>query len=110
MEFAYRDEIETIKYSIELQIKKVKLNHVIYNWFDSQHYETFIEPINLLTDLEPPAKFGDPVFYLEPKDSQHLGCFLALFNGLYEAKVIFIGERKEEDFWTCRKPFIIEGD
>jgi hypothetical protein len=33
-----------------------------------------------------------------------------LFNGLYEAKVIFIGERKEEDFWTCRKPFIIEGD
>jgi hypothetical protein len=97
---------EEIKYSIELQIKKVKQTQVaLFDWKDSSQYVTIQEHINLLTDIESPEP---PSFYLEPKDTYHLGCWLQLDKGLYEAKVIFIGEKRRDEFWHRRFPFEVK--
>lgn len=97
---------EVIKYSIELQIKRVKQTQVaLFDWKDSNQYDTIQEHINLLTDIDSPEP---PSFYLEPKDTYHLGCWLQLDKGLYEAKVIVIGERRKDEFWHRRFPFEVK--
>jgi len=52
----------------------------------------------------------DPGFYMEPNESYHLGCWLNLDKGLYEAKVIVVGEKKNlpDDFWHRRLPFEVK--
>jgi hypothetical protein len=105
----YKDNVEIIKYPVSLQVKKVKTTQSASNWFDPNHYEPIdgLEEINLLSDLETPEKPNDPSFYLEPKDDYNLGCWLKLEEGFYEAKLIFIGEKLPDEFWTKRFPFEI---
>jgi hypothetical protein len=108
--FTYIDKIETIKYSIELQVKRVKQSQtVLYYWFDPNQYAAVTDPINLLTDLE---VLGDPKntpFFIEPNETYHLGCWLQLDKGLYEAKVIVVGRKKKPDeFWHRRFPFEVK--
>jgi hypothetical protein len=109
-EYTWKDSIETVKYSIELQIKKVKQCQVAFDWFDPNQYDTVIDHINLLKDVEIPDDPKDPPFYIEPRESYHLGCWVQLDKGLYEAKVIVVGEQKNlpDDFWTCRFPFEVK--
>jgi len=106
--YVYKDSIETIKYSIELQIKKVKDSQVISDWFASEQYEAVVEHINLLKDLEVPEDALHPAFFMEPKEPYHLGVWLNLDKGLYEAKVIVVGAKEPDDFWHRRIPFEVK--
>ncbi len=110
VEYTWKDSIETVKYSIELQIKKVKQSKVAFDWFDTNQYDTVIEHVNLLKDIEIPDDLKDPAFYIEPSESYHLGCWVQLESGLYEAKVIVVGDKKNlpDDFWHRRFPFEVK--
>jgi hypothetical protein len=107
VEYVWEDMIEKIKYSVELQVKKVKQVPVSYDWSDTNQYETVQAHINLLTDYETPDNTEDPDFFMEPGEIYHLGCWLQLEKGLYEAKVIVVGteSKKRPDYWVRRSPF-----
>jgi hypothetical protein len=108
--FTLEDSVEKIKYSVELQVKRVLKNSVVYDWFDPKQYETVVEHLNLLKDIEVPDDPNHPSFFLEPKEKYHFGCWLTLEKGLYEAKVIVIGDEKTlpNDFWHRRFPFEVK--
>jgi hypothetical protein len=115
--FAYNDENDpyekTLQYSLELQVKRVNKNLYSSYWFEMEKQYSKIDnlnSINLLDDFEVP---NDPkaIFYIEPDESAHFGCWLQLENGLYEAKVIFIGNKKldgkkpSDEYWRRRISF-----
>lgn len=108
IDFTSEDEIETILYSVELQIKKIKNSNLTYDWYDKNQYDPIHEHINLLKDLEIPSDYKHPAFFIEPKETYHFGCWLQLDKGLYEAKVIVIGVKQPDDFWHRKFPFEVK--
>jgi c-di-AMP phosphodiesterase-like protein len=109
-EYTWKDSTEMIKYSIELQIKKVRQSKFSYNWFDSNQYDPIIDHINLLTDHEDPDDMDHHSFFLDQGEIYHLGCWVQLAKGLYEARVIVIGDKNKlpDDFWARRFPFEVK--
>jgi len=108
VDHTWKDENETVKYAIELQVKKVKQTQTaLFNWFDPNQYESVLNPINLLTDIDI-SDLKDPGFYMEPNETYHMGCWLKLDRGLYEAKVIVVGKKLPDEFWTMRFPFEVK--
>lgn len=111
IEYTYKDSIETVRYSVELQVKRVKQSKTaLYYWFDTNQYEMVTDPINLLTDLEDPDDPKLPPFFIESKETYHLCCWLQLDKGLYEAKVIVVGseDKLPVDFWHRRFSFEVK--
>lgn len=110
VEYTWKDSIETIKYSVELQLKKVKQNKISYNWFSSDQYEPIFEHINLITDYENPDETNSNPFFIDPGETYHFGSWFQLERGLYEAKVIVVGDENElpDDFWMRRFPIEIK--
>jgi hypothetical protein len=105
--FVYKDKLEEVWYSVELQIKRLKESKITFDWYDKTQYDSIADHINLLSDLEDPDDPKKPSFYLEPNDEYFLGCWVQLDKGLYEAKVIWVGENSDDDFWHRRYPFIV---
>lgn len=110
-EYTWKDSIETITFSAELQVKRIKQGQIVsFDWFDKNQYETIIDHLNLLKDLEDTDDPKHYSFFLDSKESYHLGCYVQLNKGLYEAKVIVVGDEKKlpDDFWHRRFPFEVK--
>ena len=108
LDYSWKDSKETVKYAIELQIKKSKQGQLVFDWFDPNHYDIVVEHINLLTDLETADLYNHYAFFMEPNEKYHFCCWLQLDKGLYEAKVIVIGQKYPDEFWHRRFPFEIK--
>lgn len=101
-ETAYSDEIEKIRYSCSLKLKKLKepAGDAKYwiDWFNNSNLEDVGDEINLLSEYEDPVEGTD--FWMEPGEVYKLGAPLMLAPGLYLAKVTFIGSRSDGEFWS----------
>ena len=106
-DYVYKDEIEQLKYSCSLQIKRVKANALADEKFIDWYKTDALEPIpkipteiDLLDDYRVPAEQWQTRFWLEPGDTTHLSAPLILSAGHYLLKVSFYGTSAAKDFWS----------
>jgi hypothetical protein len=106
-DYVYKDEIEQLKYSCSLQIKRVKANALTDETFIDWYKTEALEPvpnipteIDLLDDYRVPAEEWQTRFWLEPGDTAHLSAPLILSAGQYLLKVSFYGTNAAKDFWS----------
>jgi hypothetical protein len=102
---AFEDKAEQIKYTCSLKLKRLRPPIVSTNawidWFDDKNFETmqYLE-IDLLNEYGDPNRNDRTDFWMEPGEVYKLGVPLALCSGIYLAKVTFIGERSDSEFWS----------
>jgi hypothetical protein len=105
-EYAYKDEIEQLKHSCGLQVRKINTASVTtdahLDWFQSsalERVEGIPDEINLLDEYILTDKNNVVEFWLEPGETVHLPAPLLLSSGHYLLKVSFYGPR-HSDFWS----------
>jgi hypothetical protein len=104
-EYAYKNKIETVRYSGSLQIKELETaglqGNKYLDWFDDSVSQEVsgIKEINLLDEYILTDKEGEIDFWLEPGETVHLATPLVLSPGNYLLKVSFYGPKADDDFW-----------
>jgi hypothetical protein len=103
--FVYSDDVEKLKYSASLQLRRVQPwdpnSNRHLDWFESPLLQPVLglhPEINLLSDYEDPGT-GVVQFWMEPEEIYHVGAVVVLQQGHYIAKATFIGAN-DGDFWT----------
>jgi hypothetical protein len=100
---AYEDEVEKLKYSCGLSIKKLgattDASNTLIDWFKDTNLDSLGE-FNLLNEYEDPENNNIVDFWMEPGEIYYLGVPLRLPAGTYLAKVTFVGSRSDKEFWS----------
>ncbi|HYM75863.1 MAG TPA: hypothetical protein VE377_07780 [Candidatus Dormibacteraeota bacterium] len=104
-ENAYDDKVETLKYSCSLRLKKLlslaDASDAVIDWFkDKNVADSSLGEINLLNEYEDPENHYKVDFWMEPGEVYHLGVPLVLSPAVYLAKVTFVGDRCDKEFWS----------
>lgn len=101
----YSDDAETLFHSGSLQLRRIKMDSVgnkVIDWFESdslEKIEEFPDEINLLNEYEI-CKDGGVEFWIEPNEVYHCTIPVIIPKGYYLAKVSFIGNRGNFEFWS----------
>jgi hypothetical protein len=102
---AYDDGVERLPYSCCLQLRQIKLANGLrkrVDWFDSVGVERVagVDDVNLLANYENPRKANAVEFWMEPGESYDLTASFLLDPGQYLAKITFLADGSDGNFWT----------
>lgn len=112
---AYSDELDKLYHSCGVQIKRLNLNipgHVAYDWYQPELFvpiDGIPSELNLLAGYVT-SKKGEVDFWLEPRETYHIGIALTLPLGSYLGRVVFIGDRGVFEYWSHDFFFSVHGD
>jgi hypothetical protein len=101
----HKDAMETINYSLGLQLMAIRSDidcSAALDWFSSNMLDTpknIPDEINLFSDFEENGKDKQDEIMIEPGTTNNFGYPFILPAGHYLAKVTFIGKRSKIDFW-----------
>ncbi len=102
---AFGDGVENLKHSCSLRVKKLisplASGDSWIDWFDNKNFDSpQLDEINLLNEYEDPKQNNRTDFWMEPGEVYKLGVPLTLNPGIYLAKVTFVGNRSDSEFWS----------
>ena len=106
---AYEDESEQIAYAADLLLRPVPPGSAPgsqVRWF-ADDTDTSPHPGDIEVDLV--AEYvigGETDFWMEPRETYHLGAAVVLPGGSYLVMMTFVGDRSDEDFW--RRMFLVQ--
>jgi hypothetical protein len=110
---AYKDHAETLNYSGDLLVRRVPSEYPEcrqLRWFADPSSAAL--PASASVDIEADLledyvnARGETEFWMEPGESYHVNAAIVLTPGLYLAKVTFIADDGDDEFW--RRVFLVQ--
>ncbi len=119
--YVWNDGVEKLRNACSLRLGRIAVDsekagevdagsetYQCYDWWskDTGTELTGDSEFDLLSDYYDPGR-KDIYFWLDPKEIQVCGVTVKLVPGFYFAKVTFVGDASNDQFWTRTFPFTV---